>query len=230
VSTSREIKAELAYVGVPATNVRHIPYGVDTEVFSPVSESVKSDLRRRLGLPSGLLVIFTGRLVHRKGVDVLLEAWSLCHQAADAALLIAGAGSERDNLLAQARGLGVESRVRFLGELADVVPYLQAADIYAFASRGEGLPNAVLEAMAAGLPVVATCIGGIVDAIQDSRNGVLVPVEDARATAKALDTLLARPEMRSQLGREARGTVIGEYSLDIATERYLALYGELRAA
>lgn len=227
VSTSREITAELEHVQVSAAKVHHIPYGVDTQLFCPISDSAKSVLRDRLGLPQSPLAIFTGRLVHRKGVDVLLEAWSCCQHEGDARLLIAGAGPAEESLRTQARALGVESRVCFLGELDDVAPYLQAADIYAFASRGEGLPNSVLEAMATGLPIVATRIGGVVDALEDGHNGTLVPVEDAEAMAKALDRLLAHPAMRRQLGKQARETVIRDYSLDITTERYLRLYQQL---
>jgi glycosyltransferase involved in cell wall biosynthesis len=228
ISTSHQITAELATLGVPDTSIHRIPYGVDTGHFAPVAESSKLSLRRQLGLPEGPLVIFTGRLVHRKGVDVLLEAWSTaCRQVTDATLLIAGAGSEHGSLTEQSRALGLESCVRFLGELDDVVPYLQAADIYAFASRGEGLPNSVLEAMASGLCTVATRIGGVVDAIQDGRNGILVPMDDAEALAGALERLLADPAKRRRLGEQARRTVIRDYSLDMATERYVRLYQQL---
>jgi glycosyltransferase involved in cell wall biosynthesis len=119
--------------------------------------------------------------------------------------------------------------VRFAGFQADVRPFLEAATVFVLPSTVEGLSNALLEAMAVGLPAVATRVGGTEDVVIDGRTALLVPPHDPEALAEALTALLTAPERAREMGREARDRVVERYSLGLVASTYLALYRELVA-
>lgn len=228
VSISREIADELMRLGVSPDRIHCIPNGIDTDTCCPADEATQRELRRALGLPEGPVVVYTGRLVPRKGVDVLLRAWTTCRSAAtEATLLIIGKGNASDDLRQLADELKPGTSVRFMGELSDVLPWLQAADIYVMPSRQEGLPNALLEAMAVGLPIVATRIGGIVDIVEEGQSGTLVPADDVDALANALSDLLTDAAARVKLGAGARETAVHRFSIKTTVEQFLNLYDQL---
>jgi glycosyltransferase involved in cell wall biosynthesis len=185
--------------------------------------------RAALGVPTdALLVMAVGRLVPVKGHAGLLRA--LAHlDGGDQLpyLVLVGEGELRDKLKAQARSLGLEDRVVFTGARQDADRLLQAADIYAQPSLREGLSIAMLEAMAAGLPMVASAVGAASDVVADNESGLLVPSGDEGALIAALEDLLADGEKRARLGAAARERVAAEYSLQRMCQAYETLMYQL---
>lgn len=228
ISISRVIHGELRQIGIPEERIWRIPNGVDVEVFRPASKPEKDELRRRLGLPDGPLVVSAGRLSPEKGVDVLLEAWP--HVLAGeprARLLVLGEGenSNRLELEARARQLRLDASVHFAGAVPDVSDHLRAADAFALPSRSEGLPVALLEAMACGLPIAATAVGGTPEVLTDGEQGRLVPAEDAGALGRGL--LEALSGAGAAWGEAARARAVARFSMDAIAERHRSLYRQL---
>jgi glycosyltransferase involved in cell wall biosynthesis len=202
--------------------------GVDAERFDvgPADEEAK----RALGLDPGRPVVGTiGRLEGRKGQDLLLTASAeLLARANGMApqVLVVGDGPTRASLEVQARDLGVAGSVRFLGGVADVRPALRAMDVFVLPSREEGMSNAILEAMAAARPVVATAVGGNGEIIDDGRTGVLVPAGDCSAMAKAVLALLGDVEGARRVASEARRDVTARFGARASVARLERLYEE----
>jgi glycosyltransferase involved in cell wall biosynthesis len=191
--------------------------GVDTDRFRPADPATKATARTALGLPGDRAVIgIAARLERVKGVDLAIAA--MARLPGDAILAIAGAGGEAAALKDLAVTLGLGDRVRFLGLLGDMPGFYAALDLYCLPSRNEGLPLALLEAQACGLPVVATAVGGVPAAV-DPASGALVPAEDPAALAAALGTGLAGR------GGDPRGFMLRHGSLAVAARDYLTLAG-----
>ena len=169
-------------------------------------------------------VVSVGRHVPVKGLPVLLEAWRISGLDQGARLVLAGDGPERPRLMARARELGIADSVDFLGTVADVPSLLASADVYVQASFQEGLSNAVLEAMACALPVVATRISGNTDLLQDGENGLLVEPGDATALATALRTLVEDRARARALGDRARASVETRFALPVVLSHLLQAY------
>ena len=180
----------------------------------------------------GPVVLYAGRLRTRKGVAVLLEAFArLRVEHPGAALVLVGDGEQRPALEAQARRLGIEDAVRFAGARprdAMAAEYA-AADVFCLPSLYEGFPLAILEAMSAGLPVVATAVAGIPEAVVDGATGLLVPPEDAEALARALTALAADPEGARRMGEAGRRRVAAELTIPRIAAAYLELWSILLA-
>lgn len=227
VSISDDIGAELTGIGVTPDKLWSIPNGVDLDAFAPTAAGERAALRAAHGLPAGPLAIFTGRLAHVKGLDVLLQAWSHVRATLpDARLALVGEGEEREALERQARELGHADSVVFYGGSTDVAPLLRAADAFVLCSRTEGLPVSLLEAMATGLPVVATAVGGMAQLLEDGVTGRLVPVEDAPALGRGLVEVLSSPAVGAW-GEKARQHVAEHYSLDAVADQYIQMYEAL---
>jgi glycosyltransferase involved in cell wall biosynthesis len=225
VAVSAEVEDELRRLGVPARRVRRIPNGVDVDHHRPagIGDEPLAVRRTRLRLPvDGPLVVTCGRLDARKRLDLLVEAQA----RVPGTLLVVGEGPERTALVARARAAGVADRVTFRPTVDDVAPYLRAADAYATASAQDGLSNAVLEAMACGLPVVAARAGGMAQLVDD-RTGALVRVASAAELGAALATLLADPDGAIARGLAGRARVVADYGLAATADRLVALYREL---
>ena len=224
VCISQAIKDELANAGMRADRLWDIVNGVDLNHFKPVETIERAALRQSLNLPDGPLVIFTGRLVREKGVDVLIKAWpQVQQQVPDAHLIIVGDGEKRAELEAQAQQLDLASRVLFLGGCDDVTSYLQTADVFVLPSYAEGLPVSLLEAMACGLTCVATAVGGTLQLLKDGVTGRAVAAGDAAALAGGLIEALTTPDARSW-GVQARQLIAESYSLDAVAEKYIVMY------
>jgi glycosyltransferase involved in cell wall biosynthesis len=228
---SGDLSRRALLLGGDPERMQTIPYGVDTNTFSP--EKANGDMRARLGgTPGALLVVAIGRLVEKKGFRYLVEAAA---NSVAIQVVIIGDGDLRSALKRQAAELG--DRVRLVGGLSrDLVPAaLASADVLAVpsvvdaAGNVDGLPNALLESLASGRPVVASRVGGIPDVLEDDVNGLLVPPNDPDAIAAALKRLQNEPETRSRLGREARRTAAERLTWEVAAESFEECYSDARS-
>jgi glycosyltransferase involved in cell wall biosynthesis len=226
IANSAELRRELIQARFPSEHVLHISNGVDVEHFRPGPQH--SEYRRQTNLPPGPLVLFVGRLDPQKGVATLLAAArSLIPTIPELRVVLLGDGPLRSELEANVRQAGLSERVLFRGVVENVAPYLQAADVFVLPSLGEGMPNALLEAMATGLPCIATGVGGTMDVVTDGEDGLLVEPGNAVHLADALIRLLKDPAARDRLGRAARQTVERTYSLEQMSGEYLRVYQAL---
>jgi sugar transferase (PEP-CTERM/EpsH1 system associated) len=209
-------------VGVPARKVRHIPNGVDAECFAPRQADAA---RQVLGVPPGAAVIGTvGRLDPVKDHVGLIRAFAAAVTGRNAVLLIVGEGPCRGRIEDTVRELGVDDRVRVLGERDDVPAVLNALDLFVLASLGEGMSNAVLEAMATGLPILATRVGGNSELVVDDVTGILVPRGSHEALVEAMRRYLDHPELMRAHGRAGRVRVEAEFTLATTCGAYREMY------
>ncbi|NNJ13423.1 glycosyltransferase [Chloroflexales bacterium ZM16-3] len=227
---SSDLRARGVRLGARPADSTVIPYGVNVREFRP-DEGARAAVRAELGLDDGApLVIGLGRLVAKKGFGVLLDAWPrVLAQAPQATLCIVGYGDLRGQLEDQARRLGVSERVRFPGQMerGRAASYLAAADVFALPIVREGvdgLPNALLEAMGAGRPVVASQVAGVPDVIDEGVHGLMVPERDPGALASAIVRLIADRPFAEGLGRAARARVEQELTWEKTCERFERVY------
>ena len=207
--------ARLRREGVPSRKISVVPNGLDLEACAP--RQPVSVVRR---------VATVANLRREKGHDVLLQAAALVvRQFPDARFDIVGAGSELAALRAQAEALGLGDAVSFLGHCEDVPARLAAADLFVLPSRSEAFPNAVLEAMAIGLPTIASSVGGLLEVIEHGRTGVLVPPGDPVALAREINRLMADPAGAAQLGAAARA-----HALTFSFTRMVAAFEQVYLA
>lgn len=224
ISLSGDIDDELTAHNMPAGRIQRLPNGRDTRHFAPPDEASRQAARQALGLDSHTpMLLYAGRFEARKRLDVLLSAMAqLAATEPGARLFLVGDGADGEALQALAGGLGIVGRVRFVGLQADVRPYLHAADLFIMPSEREGMPNAVIEAMACGLPVVAADVGGTHELLAGGV-GRLVPSGDAKALAEAIGLLLANEPERRRLGSAARARAVTEYDSELNYGRYARL-------
>ncbi len=203
-----------------------IPSGVPLERFTAPGAGVRERVRTALGIgPEEVVFITVARLEPVKGVDVLVDAWRLLAAAAPR-LLIVGDGGERPRLEHRAGDAGLSDRIVFLGARADVPDLLHAADAFVLASRNEGMGRVYVEAMAAGLPVVGTDVGGVGCVVQDGVSGILTPPETPAAIAAAVARLAADPAERGRMGEAGRRAVYPEFDEAFMVERIARLYAQ----
>lgn len=207
--------------------VGRIPNGIDLVAMADELPP-RAQARRTLAVKGDPLVLFVGRLSWQKGADVLLDAWvRFVRRRPDARLLLLGTGPDEAKLRRQAEELGIAGTVDFRGLRRDVGPHYAAADLFVLPSRYEGFPNVLLEAMAAGLAPIATRVSGSEDALEDGRNGILVPPGEAAPLVEALFELADNPRMREIMGAEARKTAEARYDINRVAGQMLAFYREL---
>ncbi len=207
-----------------------IPYGVDASMFDPNGADGGESLRTQWGLSSDtVVVVAVGRLVHKKGFEYLIDAASkLGASEPRVHVLIVGKGDLQSELEQRAKEAGVSERVSFAGnvERDELARYYQMADILAVpsvrdrAGNVDGLPNVLLESMAAGRAIVASDVAGIPQALRSGRDGVLVPEKDAAALAEAIASLASSPSLRRTLGASARERARQEFNWNLAGERF----------
>jgi len=178
---------------------------------------------------SSRTLLFLGRLGERKGVYDLLSAVAALAPAYPDLRVLLGGDGELDAVRAQADALGIGDHVELLGWVkgADKARLLNEASVYVLPSYNEGLPMSVLEAMAHGLPVVSTPVGGIPEAVRDGEEGFLVPPGDVQALTDRLGHLLANPELRARMGEAARARAVSNFGATGIVEHWVALYREL---
>jgi len=224
-AVSREIAAELVEdLGWPAEKVEVLYNAVDVE---GTAVAAPPGLREQLGgSETRPLVLTPARLNAQKGHDTLLAAIA---EVPEALFLFAGDGPERERLESLAAELGVADRVRFLGRREDIPQLLAACDVFALPSLYEGSSLAVLEAMAAGIPIVSSAIGGTDELIEDGRSGLLVPPGDVAAWAAALRRVLGDSQLREDFAARARERVDAGLRREQNAERVEAAYRDLLA-
>jgi glycosyltransferase involved in cell wall biosynthesis len=190
-----------------------------------------SALRERLGLGEGARVILAvGRLSREKGHADLVRALGrlrASEPAIDFRLLVVGDGPEREAVETEARAQGVADRLIFAGHVSDVRPFYALADVLALPSHSEGSPNVLLEAMAVGLPVAATSVGGVPEIVSDEESALLVAPHDAAALGAALARLLKDEELARRLAANARSLVAAHYTPDAYARSLIELYREV---
>jgi glycosyltransferase involved in cell wall biosynthesis len=215
------------YNGVPLDKLRVISYGADLRAVDCITAARASALRQQLGFQPGDVVIGSvGRLVEQKDYPTQLRAFALAvARVPNLRMAIAGAGPLRPTLEAIARDLDIAERVHFMGSRDDVPALLRSVDLFALASKFEPFGVALLEAKAAGLPIVATAVGEIPDIIADGESGLLVPPDNAASMADRFVTLAQDRALRSRLGSRAR-LEVEQHSLQSAVAAYEGLYEE----
>jgi glycosyltransferase involved in cell wall biosynthesis len=220
-AVSEAVASTVEALGVPRARITVIPNGVDASRFERAAPD-----RAALGVADGTPVIGSvGCLAPRKDYATLLEALAqlagrgLCFRA-----VLVGDGPERAALEAKARDLGLGGRVRFLGERSDVERLLLGMDVFVLSSREEGIPNALLEAMAAGRAAVATAVGGTPEVMADGVTGWMVPPGSPAAIARALEEALTRPEEAARRAAAARAHVREKLGIDAMVRRHEAFY------
>jgi glycosyltransferase involved in cell wall biosynthesis len=213
-----------------------VELGFRPEQIALIYNGVELDEIQAKGSYAGdgaLRLVFVGRLAPEKGVSRLLAAVALLRQRrpnVPLLLTLIGRGPQHLQLEDQARRLGIASKVTFLGETSDVPGHLAGADVFLLPSHGEGLSNALLEAMAAGLACITTDTAGNNALIHHGQNGLLVQYnEDAQELAAAIDGLAQDPVLRERLGRAARRTVEAGFDIQVTAQRYVELYRRLIA-
>jgi glycosyltransferase involved in cell wall biosynthesis len=204
-----------------------VPNGIDVSGFTPRGR--RDAVRAALGVTEGTQVAVTvTHLSPVKGVDLLVEAAGrVCRALPRTVFLVAGKGTEQDRIARSLRRLGLDGSVRLLGERADVPDLLEAADLFVLPSRSEGQPNAVIEAMAMGLPVVATRVGGVPELVEDGVEGLLVEAGSAVALAEGCLEVLASPDLGTRLGRAAQARARRDFDVGTMARRYQSLYESL---
>ena len=214
VANSRAAADRLLFERVPARKVAVISNGLDSRQYQPLSPRPK--LRK---------VIVVANLRPEKGHDVLIDAAAdVLRRCPDAQFEIVGGGTELERLVARAKSRGVLHALTFLGHCDDVPARLAAGDLFVLPSRSEAFPNAVLEAMATGLPIVASGVGGILELVDDRVTGLLVPPGDAASLADRICRLMNDPALASRLGKAARAEALARYSFDRMVAAFESLY------
>ena len=216
ICTTSDLQKELVDRGYPSEIIARIPNGI---LLPPTS-------RERVPLADRKQVVWTGMMRKRqKNLPALLRVWRrVVHAIPGFTLTLVGDGPLRAELEAICCDLDIKDHVQFVGLVSDVQPYLDAARVFVLPSLHEGLSNSLLEAMASGLPVVATRVSGCTDLIQSGYNGFLVDVNDEDAMTDSIVRLLKDASLASRLGENARKSIEKDYSIEVIAARYHELY------
>jgi glycosyltransferase involved in cell wall biosynthesis len=212
-----------------------IPNGIDTELFKPMERN--ETLAEMLGLGGktkeerSAVIGFAGELREKKGLRALLSGYAQAAKSRPASLLIVGEvrDGEDKKFFDEFKSANSQLPITVTGPVPheDMPAYYALMDVLVHPSLRDGMPNAALEAMACGLPVIATPVGGILDALEDGENGVLVNVNDAAALAGKIVELLDDPQKRAGLGQRARETVVEKFGLEAELRANLRVYESL---
>jgi glycosyltransferase involved in cell wall biosynthesis len=204
VANSRAAAAQLRLEHVPRHKVAVVPNGLDSSLFTP-----------RAARPRLRTITVVANLRAEKGHDVLIDAApDVLRRFPDARFEIVGDGPQRAALVDRARARGVDAAFTFRGHCDDVPGCLREADVFVLPSRSEAFPNALVEAMAAGLPVVASAAGGIRELVDHDRTGILVPAGDPAALAAAICRLVSEPDTAARYGAAARDEALARFDFD----------------
>lgn len=225
VAVSEAIKNDIIkYDNIEPSKILVIPNGIDTKKFDPERKFI--NVREELSIKTDDIVVgFIGRLVPAKGLEYLIDAvLHLKDKYKKLKLIIIGNGSIINDLKDNTRKNKVHKHVIFTGERRDIPDILSCIDIFVMPSVAEGLPNALLEAMAMGKPVVATKVGGIPEVIQNGINGLLVPPHDAGSLAEAIISLIDNDNLAKKIGQASREFILEHYSIRSTVHKWQSLY------
>ena len=226
VAVAEEVRASIQQLyGYP--DPRLIPNGIPTDEYAP-DPHTRAQWRQAHGIePHATVLTHVGRFAPPKNHALLIEAFAQVRSDAPLYLLLVGGGELENAVREQVAGLGLQERVRFLGVRADVADILRASDVFVLSSRWEGNPMSVMEAMAAGLPVVSTAVGGVPELVRAGVTGLLVPSEDAGALAQAMQALVDDPVRRQAMGAAARQHAVAHFDIRHTVRGYKQLYESL---
>ena len=233
ISMTDEIDAELAEIHTPRNIIYRITNGVDCNRFKPLNRKKKVEWRLNKGMKEDTpVILFSSRLVPGKGLDILLGAWpEVSEKYPEAYLVIVGSGKDQPDSVEAELKQWVSTRqfrqVIFEGETEKPEYYLGVADIFVFPSRREGFPNALMEALASGLAVVASSIGGVKAVLKKSDIGMTFKEGDSNDLTKNLLSLLGDKALIEIMGEKARIFMNDEYSFKSIAKQYAQLYSQL---
>ncbi len=234
IAISSGVATALGTAQLPERAIRIIPSGIDTRRFLPTASQRRAIRRQhRLGEDT-TVILMAGALTTRKSPHTLIEAAAQLHSshqqgASSLHYLLCGDGPLRQELEARVRALGLAAVFHFAGFCRDLPPYLAAADIFVHTPVWEGLGVAVIEALAAGLPVVASRVGGIPELITNGETGLLIPAQDSSALRTALLRCVHRPDWAKTLGAHGQAKVRTHFDIETTARANEALYYELLA-
>ena len=228
ITVSDSMRPIIVRRGVPEHKLVWIRNAIDSQFFRANAER-RSAFRNTLGIPAGaVLVGAVGRLNAEKDYPTFLRAAQLLMAGNQHYYFaIAGGGPLNEELRRLANAMGLDSRVKFVGHTKDVRSVYDAMDVYVLSSTREGLPNTVLEAMAMEVPVVATDVDGVTEAVTDQREALVVPARDDRAIATAVQRLTDQPALRTELVRTARDRIENQFSFATRMRRVEAIYRDV---
>jgi len=225
VAVSESIRKDIIkYDGIDSSKILVIPNGIDTERFNP--EGNFADIRKGFSIKESDIVLgFVGRVVPAKGLEYLIDALPfLKKEFKNIKLLITGEGSTMERLKKKAKENNVHDSIIFTGKRRDIPDILSCTDIFVMPSVAEGLPNALLEAMAMGKPIVATEVGGIPEVIKNRHSGFLVPPRNPEALATAIKDLISNEQLAAKMGQAARHIVLDNLSIKAIAQKWQTLY------
>ena len=221
IAVSVEVENRLLMAGIARQKVRLIRNGVDVQRFAAVAQR---RVYRSFGV-APLRIGLVGRLAPEKGVDLFLRAAAqVCSQEPEVEFVVAGDGPERAALKALIRELGLERSAFLAGQQESMVEFYASLDVLVSASRQEGLPIALLEGMASGLPLVATAVGAVPSLVVDGETGLLVEAGSPELLSQAMLRLLPEVRARERSGRAGRDRVLAEFSAQRMAAEYLTVY------
>lgn len=233
IAVSEPIRQELLAAGVAPQKISRIINGIDVDPYQrPLQPAERQEIRQQLGIKQEqLALVMLSRLGKEKGHTFAIQALAeLKHRFPHAVLLIVGAGPELGALQKEVAERGLASQVRFCGQRSDVDQILRAVDAFLMPSLLEGLPMALLEAMAAGLPSIASRVGDIDTVIEHDQSGLLVPPADVSELVSAMTRLLSDASLRQRLGQSACHTIAQRFSSRQMALLYCQLYDRLQQA
>jgi glycosyltransferase involved in cell wall biosynthesis len=230
VAVSPQVRDDLVALGVaPRERFVVIRLGIELEERVAPEQNGRAESRRYLGIPDGRFAVgWIGRMTGVKRTDDVLVAFKrLRDEGVDAVLCMVGDGPDRNQLERRAKELGVIRDTLFVGYQEDVAPYYAAFDALVLPSGNEGTPVSVIEALAAGRPVVATRVGGVPDVVRHGEDGFLVEAGATGELARRLAELARDPELAARMGREGRSRVLSRYAVDRLVDDVDRLYQSL---
>jgi glycosyltransferase involved in cell wall biosynthesis len=236
VTVSRPFREELIGRGVPGERIEIVHNAIRPDWGRVAAPGQTPDgLRARLGIhPSSRVILIVGRLSREKDHLALLHAVSQVRRAGDEAanvhLLIVGDGPERPRIETAIRDLGLSQAVTLTGQVPSAEPYYAVADLAVLSSLSEGSPNALLEAMSARVPVVATAVGGVPEIVSDRESALLIPPGDPGALSQAMRELLENDALAGRIAARAYELILARYTPEIRTSRLVEIYGEVLAS
>lgn len=226
IALDEVMEGELLGAGFARERVLRMVNGIQSERFA--RRAAPDAAKAALGLAGKTILLYVGRLAPQKALPDLLAALAAARRARpELHLVLLGQGEERAALLARAAELGLQEHVTFAGNVGDVQPYLDAADLFVLPSLTEGISNALLEAMAAGLACVATAVGGTPEVLDGGSCGALVPPGQPEQLAAAIERLAGDPAERARLGAAARARISRFYAFNVVGDQYIDLYARL---